>query len=87
MLLEALAELAKAIEKFDTNDTQRLESENQCRMEEQDAKMRLQTAILEKQNDDAQRKHDTTMTVINGVFGLLNAVMTTPSQNTNEKEQ
>ena len=87
MLLEALAALAALTEAIDTNDTQRTESENQRRMEEQEAQTRLKTTIVEKQNNDAQRKHETTMAVINGVFGLLNAVMTTPSQNTNENEQ
>ena len=87
MLLEALAALAALTEAIDTNDTQRAASDNQRRMEEQEAQTRLKTSIVEKQDNDAQRKHETTMAVINGVFGLLNAVMTTPSQNTNEKEQ
>ena len=87
MLLEALAALATLTEAIDTNDTQRAASENQRRMGEQESQTRLKTTIVEKQDNDAQRKHETTMAVINGVFGLLNAVMTTPSQNTNEKEQ
>ena len=87
MLLEALAALAALTEAIDTNDTQRAASENQRRMEEQEAQTRLKTTIVEKQDNNAQRKHETTMAVINGVFGLLNAAMTTPSQNTNEKEQ
>ena len=87
MLLEALAALAALTEAIDTNDTQRVASENQRRMGEQEAQTRLKTSIVEKQDNNAQRKHETTMAVINGVFGLLNAVMTTPSQNTNENEQ
>lgn len=86
MLLEALAALATLTEAIDTNNTQRLESENRRISEEQEAQMRLQTAIIEKQNEAARMKHDTTMTVINGVFGLLNTMMTTPTQNSSENE-
>lgn len=80
MLLEAAGILFAAAQAFDGNDVSRNASDNQ-----------LRAAEIRKVDNDAQRKHERNMAIINGVFGLLNSyansVNTTSVSTTNNNNQ
>ena len=60
MLLGAAALLFATVQAVESNDTKRKASETQ-----------LREAEIRKKENDAQRKHETTMAVLNSVFGLI----------------
>jgi hypothetical protein len=70
MLFEILATVLSAGQAIDNNDASRQASDNQ-----------LRAAQIQKADHDAQRKHETTMAIINGVLDFINSC---DSENNNQ---